>query len=306
MKYFLSILCFLFWNLSCESKKESSKSASKLTSKSSTNTLTGTKTSVEGEEETETVPAPKADASQVALFMSTQKSILDFRPKLDAEKNRRNKLMMELMANIGAGCMSDADINTIEVIIDGSKLADVNVSTLKQTDQYLPQATEGQINFEFYLGDLQSKKFIKFTNNEATNPIFGNNVHYTYRVPPSDMVKVNFVEMISVKKMAPAYSKVNFCPKPDPSSEAPSNCGVAATLKEIERYEMNAFSVKVNGYLMYTNGSARHGFSLHPGSETDFKSQGLIWQDNNAQLNDSFIALLQRTDCPATPTPPIE
>jgi hypothetical protein len=230
----------------------------------------------------------------VAVFLALKKTILERRQKMDAEKKRRSALMLELMANIGAGCMGDARINSVEIIIDGEKVNDNDVSVLKQADPYLPTDVS-QVNFEFYLGDLNRQNSVSFTNNELQNGVFAPNGHYLYTVSQDSNVKIHAIEMLSIKKTVPTYSKTDYCPPPAEGKPAPV-C-THGTIKEVQRYQMSSLTIKVNGIALYTKSQVNHVFSANPGSEID-TSQGLTWQENNPQLNDAYIKLIQRTDCP--------
>lgn len=231
-----------------------------------------------------------------AQYLALEASIKKRNPILEREEERRKNLMLSLMANIGAGCMGEVTINTVEVIIDGEKLVDNDVTTLKQNDQYLPQPVAGKTNFIFYIGDTGKKNFITFTNNEQQTPLFATGSHFTYTVPQSQQIKINLVDTVSIKKEAPAYSTDDFCK--DYKGKAIEGCTQQKTIKELERYEINNFTIKVNGNTLYTKSNINHVFAVNPGSESDVKSQAILWQDFNTQLNNAYVKLLQTANCP--------
>lgn len=235
----------------------------------------------------------------ISTFLNLETQIKNRKPILDAEKARRDNLMLELMANIGAGCMGSMTVNTVEVIITGQKLNDNDVTALKQADQYLPQPVQGQTNFQFELGTSSQANAISFTNNEQQNPIFANGVHFTYSVPQGQGIPINTINSITVKKTAPSYTKTDFCL--DSSGKTITGCSLLATILEVERYELKSLTVNVNGNPLYSNGIVNHIFNANDSKEANAKSQGLSWQDNTIQLNDAYIALLQNNNCPTSP-----
>lgn len=259
---------------------------------------TKSKTGSSGLSDASGTALPKSKDELVKLYLDLQSQIETMSPELSREQARRKNLMLDLMANIGAGCMGSIAVNTVEVIINGDKLVDYDVTTAKQTDQYLPKPT-GQSQIVFTLGDVDdTTNSITFKNDETSNPVFATNGHLNYTIPEGGKsVKINSINMFSIKKSLPAYSVVDFCMGYDGTLQKEKDCSMQKSVKELERYSMKGVTVKVNGTTIYANGNARHIFAANPGPE-DAKSQGLLWQENNVQLNDAYVALQQSTNCP--------
>ncbi len=228
---------------------------------------------------------------KVSEILKLKTLIESRRPKLERAKDIRGKLMLALMSNIGAGCMGEKKVDKIDITIDGQKINDIDVSALKQTAQYLPEATAGQSNFEFTLGDKANPPFLSFTNNEAQKPIFVANGRFTYQVQNANF-QLKDLTMISIKKATPAYTKTDFCGS---GKNAVKGCSMDATIKEVERYEMSSLTIKVNDILVYQNGNTHHIFTTNAGPET--ATQNMIWQDSSPQLNDSYLRAMQSTQC---------
>ncbi len=269
-------LVFLLAN--CESKT-SSKSANKTNGDSQTSANLDT---------------VKAIASNTNEFLNLAKQITDRRPSLNKEKNRRTKLMLALLANVGSGCMGETPVTNLEVIIDGVKVPDLDVTILKQTDQYVPIATAGETDFDFYLGSLSGTGFT-FTNNELQNKLFGVSIHYSIPVPKDKTFKLSSIDEISIRKKVPAYSIKDYC---NIGGKPIAKCGQQRDVHEVERYQINSITIKANGKVFYSLNEIQHIFSVNKGTETN-KSLGLSWQDTNVQFNDAYLNLLQQKDCPS-------
>lgn len=269
------------------------------TSSTSASSRTKKANIVEGEVEERKSPqaAVSLDPKELAdQYLALKASVEKRKPILEKEQMRRQELMLALMANIGAGCMGNVSINTVEIIVDGEKLTDNDVTALQQNDQYLPQSIQGQTNFEFTLGDSTNLHQIKFTNNEQQTPLFSASTHFTYTVPQANQIKINLVDTISIKKTAPAYSIQDFCK--DYKGKQIEGCTMQSTIKELERYLLSGFTIKVNGNTLYTRSGINHVFAVSPGTESEAKVNGLMWQDMNTQLNPSYVKLLQTANCP--------
>ena len=230
---------------------------------------------------------------KVAEIIALETQIEQREPTLERAMDVRGKLMLILMASIGAGCMGSLVPNTVEIILNGEKINDLDVSTLKQNSQYLPAATPGQTNFQFYLGDLSHQNYLSFTVNQQHNPIFATNGHFVFQVANDSTFTLSEAAMLSVTQSTAAYTKTDFCGS---GINTLSGCGLQATITENQRYEMNSLTINVNGHTLYTNSNINHIFSANPGPESA-SSVGLSWADNNVQLNDSYIALMQSTQC---------
>lgn len=239
----------------------------------------------------------KSTSEVIGAILTLKSTILDRRAKMDAEKNYRSNLMQDLIANIGAGCMSNIAVNTIDIIASGQKLDDVDVSSSMGSNQFLTQADPTQANFTIYLGDLAKKNFITFTNNEIQTPLFINNGRITYHVPADQAIKVSSIEMISISK-AGAYSTTSFCPNPENLPVTPK-CDSPPTIMETQRYLANSFVIQINGSSFYANQTAQFVFSANKGTEKNIKGVGLLWSDNNPQLNDNYLTFIQNPNCPS-------
>lgn len=219
----------------------------------------------------------------VAEFLSLVDAIGRRRPSLEREKDRRGKLMLELMANIGAGCMHNVRVNTIEIQIDGEKLDDIDVTHDKAGAQFLPEPEQGKTEFEFSFQDIGETSVISIINNEYKKQMFNVATRLTYTVAPEKNIKIGNIDIIRIKKNIPAYRKLNI--------------GGVPKVEEVERYFLNNLTIKVNGYVLYTQDGLNHVFSQNTGGQEDAGSKGLTWEENNAQLNQAFAALLQRDEC---------
>lgn len=238
-----------------------------------------------------------ANLSPVEHFLSAREDIKELHLELESEQERQDLIMKELVSNVGAGCMFDTLATNVEVIVNGKKEKDLDVSKLKQTDQYLKEPDPSKTMFEFYLGNNSQDKAVRFMNNEKTNPLFQNNGDISYNVPEGKELPMGEIEWIYIKKFEPVYNQKNFCPKNEDGESSP-DCQVARTIHETERYLMEDLKIKVNGFLFYEKSSTHHMFSTNSENDAKLQSQGLSWEDKKPQLNDAFIKILQRTDCP--------
>ncbi|MBI2602970.1 MAG: hypothetical protein HYW48_07935 [Deltaproteobacteria bacterium] len=266
--FLLVLLCILLWN--CESKPQP---VSKGAARQTTDDVgqTGQLTKLE-------TANPIVDE-----FLSLVDAIGRRRPALEREKDRRGKLMLELMANIGAGCMHDVRVNNLEIKIDGDKLDDLDVTHDKANAQFLPEPEQGKTMFEFSFGDISETNVISIPNNEYQKQMFNIASSLTYSVPADKNFKIGNIDFIRIKKRIPVYRKLDI--------------GGVPKVEEVERYMLNNLTIKVNGLVLYSQDGINHGFSLNPGGPEDARSEGLTWKENNAQLNQAFAALLQRDEC---------
>lgn len=238
--------------------------------------------------------AVKNQVANTAEFLNLAKQITDRRPSLNKEKDRRTRLMYGLIGNIGSGCMGDLTLTSLELIVDGAKIPDLDVTVLKQTAQYLPAVTAGETDFDFYIGNLSGVGF-SFTNNELQNKLFGASIHYTVAIPKEKAIKLNSIDEIRIVKKLPAYAIKDYCTN---GTTVVANCSQQRDIHEVERYQIKNLTIKANGKVFYTTNNINHIFSANKGTE-DSKSLGLSWQDNNVQFNDAYMNLLQQKDCPS-------
>lgn len=233
------------------------------------------------------------DTPLVERFLKLVAEITARSAKLNRERDRRGKLRLALGANLGEGCMQDVLVKTLEVIIDGTKLGDLDVSSHFDNSDAPPSST-GRSVFEFSFGDSTFSSVLTFSNDENINSLFSVGTRKTW-IPTRRDFTIGEIQRLKVKKLNAAYEVNDLCE----GGKTFSACKNIKKVTEVARYHLSSLKIKVNGELIYDRGNVGHTFANHLHSSENAKSHSLGFSDDHLSLNEAYVKMKQRDDCSA-------
>ena len=293
---YLLILVILFGNLSCDSKDNPVKRISGIGSSGQDRSRSGNLSNPQGEaqaggqggEQTKFVDTPL-----VERFLKLVADITARSAELNRERDRRGKLRLALGASVGEGCMQDVIVKTLEVIVEGAKLGDIDVSSHYEGKD-LPPSSTGQSTFEFSFGDTTFSSVLTFTNNESSHNLFSAGTRKTW-IPARSDFTIGEIQRLKIKKLNAAYQVTDLCE----GGKAFSACKNINKVSEVDRYHLSGLKIKVNGELIYDRGNIGHTFAGHLYPEEKAKSFSLGFSDDHLNINEAYVKMKQRDDCTA-------
>ncbi|MCB9229919.1 MAG: hypothetical protein H6618_09930 [Deltaproteobacteria bacterium] len=294
LKYAL-IICFLvFIAVSCEKKRpESSDSGAVTAGSESSAESSGEATETKGSDQTgqDIGVVSGVDSSLVDQFLQLVSEISARAPLLNREMDLRGRLRLALGAQVGAGCMQDVRVRSIEVIIDGQNAGDIRISDSVQDVESLPQGN-GQSVFEFSFGDSLFSHVLTFSNDEKRNALFSPGTRKTW-VPESSDFMIGQIQRIRIRKLSGSFVTRDRCE----GGNFYSSCKNKPEVIEQDRYSISSLKIKVNGELIYERGGLSHLFARYPGNGDQYSSVAYGWSDDHLNINEAYVRMKQRDDC---------
>lgn len=231
------------------------------------------------------------DSPLVDKFLKLVSEISARAPKLNRERDRRGKLRLALGSQLGVGCMQDVKVKSLEVIIEGQKMGDADITPYYRGPANPSEGT-GRTVFEFSFGDGTFSKALTFTNEETRNALFSVGTRKSW-VPESQDYLVGQIQRIKIKKLSGSFHTKDLC---DGGSFV-SSCTNKQQIIEQERYYLSSLKVKINGELIYDRGNISHLFSSYGTQQDSYSSLGFGWSDDHININEAYVRMKQRDDC---------
>lgn len=233
------------------------------------------------------------DSPLVEKFLKLVSDITARSSKLNRERDRRGKLRLVLGANLGEGCMQDVVVKTLEVIVDGTKLGDIDVSSKFKGKDTPPKET-GRTIFEFSFGDSTFSSVLSFNNDEASNNLFAVGTRKAW-IPARNDFTIGEIQRLKIKKLNASYEVTDLCE----GGSTFSSCTNINKVSEVGRYHLSGLKIKVNGALIYERGNIGHTFANHLHAKEKAKSFSLGFSDDHLNINEAYVKMKQRDDCTA-------
>lgn len=241
-------------------------------------------------------PISAVDSPLVDQFLALVTAISTRAPELNRERDRRGKLRQALSADLGAGCMQDVKVRSLELILSGQKLSDLALPKQARHDE-LPLGETEQANFEFSFGDMTFSDQVSFQNDEKQNNLFTANSHKIWNVERESFT-IGKIQRLKIKKLSSSFTKQKSCS----SGTAFSACSKDVSITELDRYHLDGLQIKVNGELIYARSDIGHTFAQYTPKNPSLepaKSQGLGWSEDNMLINEAYVKMQQKDDCTA-------
>lgn len=218
----------------------------------------------------------------VERFLGLVNDAARLQPRLDKAMDQRGKLMLELVANIGAGCMMDVAVRSIQVRINGKELEDLDATADLANTQYArKEGDDGTTPTEFL---FSFGNFSKSLGSQPAAQIFTVDSELNFSPPSKLNFTIGDLKTIKITKLHPAYKYRSL------SSEE--------EWKETQRFELDSIEVRINkSLLIYRRGDIDFAFSANIAPGRTPVNSGLIWEDKNVIFNDAFVAILQEERC---------
>ena len=233
------------------------------------------------------------DSPLVERFLRLVTDITARSAKLNRERDRRGKLRLALGSNLGEGCMQDVVVKTLELIVDGSKLGDIDVSS-KFKGKDTPPTDTGRNIFEFSFGDSTFSSVLTFSSDEANNNLFAVGTRKTW-IPARNDFTIGEIQRLKIKKLNASYEVTDLCE----GGKALSSCTNVNKVSEVARYHLSGLKIKINGALIYERGNIGHTFANHLHANEKAKSFSLGFSDDHLNINEAYVKMKQRDDCTA-------
>lgn len=220
----------------------------------------------ENTQSTEKTEEQKKEAERQALIAEVEEVEAQIKSRysdLERERDRNQELKTSLLGKSAKGCFADMKIESLEVIIDGTRAARKFAGC--QDD---PWSAEGSpTTMKIKLGPS-----ILITNDETVNTLFPGSIT---KANLSDY-KVSDIQYVKIEKGGFAYD----------NESKPSGCHY--NVYETDRYQMDSIKIVVNGETIYT----KNVFDSHM-----FERNQTLWEDKSFQTNQSWLAAMKIDDC---------
>jgi hypothetical protein len=197
-------------------------------------------------------------------------------PELQGYRDRQGKLTAELMNKSASGCFAETKLAKLEILIKGSWLPRKNVGVTPNPMSSQSSGNPTTVTFQF--GEA-----LAVINDEQTSGMFqqaGRKV-----VTELAEFKLGDIEYIRVAKGGAGYDSERVC----------KASGFLGTSEECEyqnyeesRLELDSVELKVNGETFYKRDAIAK----------QFESNNLEWRDDQLHINESWLKLMGRQDCP--------
>lgn len=233
-----------------------------------------------------------ADNDLIDEFLRLTNDYRQLSNELNQSIDLRGKLQIALTSASKFGCKAEEKITSVEVIVNGEKLEDLDVSAFNKGAVNLPPLSIESSKFVIMLSNLTQTSKISLENNEATNPLFTSGARRTFPIATGDM-SIGSIDQIIIKKPLPTYSVVSFCP----TGSKDSVCANNQTVKELERYLLKTLTIKINGQIIYSNSNVGKVFAINKQAGEGNQPASLEWVEQAARLNGDFVKLMQVDDC---------
>ena len=293
----LPLIAFLVASVSCDSKDNPVKRISGIGSEGQdrgSGNLSGPGGGAGSQSGGQSGDATKfVDSPLVETFLKLVADITASSAELNRERDRRGKLRLALGANLGEGCMQDVVVKNIEVIVEGAKLGDIDVSSQFEGKDTPPTGT-GRTVFEFSFGDSTFSSVLTFTNDESSHTLFSVGTRKSW-IPARSDFTIGEIQRLKIKKLNAAYEVTDLCE----GGKTFSACKNINKVSEISRYHLSGLKIKVNGELIYDRGNIGHAFANHTHASENTKSFSLGFSDDHLNINEAYVKMKQRDDCTA-------
>lgn len=194
-------------------------------------------------------------------------------PILETEQDRLYKLTNELTDDNTYGCHYDEQINSVQLVIDGSQNPLVSMGTFSD---YQPEPVGGSPTaLEFRFGGFS------FTVDPATE-ILGGSQYEVDTDFTKQQLTIGSIEYVEVKKLGISYNQERRCRQQFVVME---ECDWQVSEEHV--YYINSIQLIVNGLVVYKGDGLNWKF--------DRKRQ--IWQDSNLRSDENWVKLMIDNNC---------
>ncbi len=218
------------------------------------------------------------------------------RPELERARDQRGKLQTALLEPTKRGCLANVVITSIELKVTS---AQINPTDVSDETQAYTMDVNNKFSIEFSNGSATSPKTLNCpTHDESQEALFATGRSHICSFSDNKTFKIGDLNKMKITKMATSFTTDDLC-------GSTPNCPYKKRVKEINRYQLDAISIKINSSLeVYQKGSLNFVFSRYPTVDQvsravdSTKTYGLEFIDDKLQMTIPFVnALNQTTDC---------
>ncbi|MEZ4742492.1 MAG: hypothetical protein R3B45_08600 [Bdellovibrionota bacterium] len=196
--------------------------------------------------------------------------------ELQAQRDRQGKITSELLNQTNQGCFANMKIDKLEILVKGSWLGRKGLGETK--DPMSSEAKGNPFSVTFQFGEQ-----LAVVNDEQSQSLFqqaGRKV-----VTEFADLKLSDIEFIRIAKGGAEYDSERVCKR---SGFLGTSEKCRYQNYEESRLELDSIELKINGETFYKRDAIQF----------QFEEGTLEWRDDSLLLNEAYLSLMGREDCP--------